>query len=158
MKRTVERSRTIENTSLTSLLLVLVVLLLAPAAHAGIADSPVPKLQGQNAVHVYSVPYFNHSSAFGVSFQCTSTDTSPIIVGVELWDQNGSLLNDASATSVTVQPGATEDWGHPPPLALVLLATWAVASRPAPRAFLLPRKRSFVPPSFGTILEGYRTG
>jgi hypothetical protein len=52
------RVRSIENTPLGLLVTLLVVLLLAPAAQAGIADSPLPELvAGKKTLHVYSVPW-----------------------------------------------------------------------------------------------------
>jgi hypothetical protein len=78
-----------------------------PAA-AGIADSPVPLLMGQKAQVLYSVPGVINAGSLGTYFSCTSAAKTPSIVAVEVFqDSGGAPLNDASATSLSVPPGAT---------------------------------------------------
>ena len=81
----------------------------APAS-AGIADSPLPELvPGEKTFHVFSVP----GIIIGVGnlesfFNCTSLDTDPMQVGVELFGLGGGApVNNAVATSLSLAPGAT---------------------------------------------------
>jgi hypothetical protein len=75
---------------------------------AGIADSPLPVLvAGKKTYHLYSVP--GVLSFIGANlatyFACTSTDTATMQVGVEVFDSNAYLSNDAAATSFSLTPG-----------------------------------------------------
>jgi hypothetical protein len=85
----------------------LLALLVASAAGAQISSDP-PTLQGEPSVHAWTVPGVISNSAMGTAMTCTNTLGSTVIVGVELFDAAGtSPLNGASATSVSVAPGAT---------------------------------------------------
>ena len=111
MKRfSATRVRATENTPREAFVIALVVLLLAPAAHAGIADSPLPTLvPGKKTFHVYSesTPGY-YVGICATYYNCTSTDTAPMQVGVEVFGApGGSAFNDPVATSLTVAPGAT---------------------------------------------------
>jgi hypothetical protein len=81
----------------------------AAPALAGVADSPLPVLlAGKSTLHLYSVPGVVNNGAFATVFACTSTDTAPMRVGVEVFgDFGGVPQNDAVATSVSLDPGAT---------------------------------------------------
>ncbi len=106
--------RAIENTPLTVFLLLLGVLILPPAAHAGIADSPLPVLvAGQTTLFVYSVPGVRHGGGLATFFSCTSLEPSATIqVGVEVFGgPGGAPVNDAAATSLSLAPGATQTFG-----------------------------------------------
>ncbi len=82
------------------------------AAWAGVADSPLPVLEeGKGTLHLYSVPGVFVRGILGTYFSCTSTDTGPMTVGVEVFSQSGFLLNDAAATALPVNPGATVMFG-----------------------------------------------
>src|SRR5439155_25538208 len=87
--------------------------LAAPQARAGIADSPLPVLTaGATTLHLYSVPSAIASGGLGTYFGCTSTDTRPMQVGVEIFFSGGGPPgNDAVATSLSVAPGATVIFG-----------------------------------------------
>src|SRR5207237_1647611 len=89
------------------------VALAVPQARAGIADSPLPELvPGQTTFHLYSVPSIIAGGGLGTYFGCTSTDTAPMQVGVELFfSAGGAPANDAVATSLSVGPGATVIFG-----------------------------------------------
>ena len=78
-------------------------------AVAGIADSPLPVLTaGAKTLHLYSVPSVIRGGGLETFFGCTSTDTAPVQVGVELFiSAGGAPANDAAATSLTVAPGQT---------------------------------------------------
>jgi len=90
------------------LVIGLAVLACHPAAvSAGIADSPVPALQGEKALHLFSVSGVVTAGGLGTYFSCTSSSTATVRLSVELFDQDGNPLNDASAVSVSVAPGAT---------------------------------------------------
>src|SRR5438128_4260289 len=93
--------------------LVAVALLAARLAQAGIADSPLPVLTaGATTLHLYSVPGVISNGALSTFFGCTSTDTAPMQVGVELFGPaGGAPFNDAAATSLSVAPGATVMFG-----------------------------------------------
>ena len=54
---------------------------------AGIADSPLPVLTvGVDTLHLYSVPgVIGGAGGLSTFFSCTSTDTAPMQVGVELF-------------------------------------------------------------------------
>ena len=66
--------------------LLALALLAASPALAGIADSPLPVLSpGEPTYHVYSVPGVVGNGGLGTFFSCTSTDTVPVQVGVEVF-------------------------------------------------------------------------
>ena len=99
------------------LALLAVIVLIGPVAtrpaFAGIADSPLPVLvAGKKTLHLYSLPYPVISGSLGAFFTCTSADTAPVQVGVELFFPGGGApANDAVATSLSVAPGATVTFG-----------------------------------------------
>jgi len=82
-------------------------------ARAGIADSPLPVLiVGEKTLHLYSVPGAINFVGLGTFFSCTSTDTTAMEVGVEVFGTSGGApLNDAAATSINLIPGATATFG-----------------------------------------------
>lgn len=82
-------------------------------AFAGIADSPLPELEvGKSTSHLYSVPGVMGGTCFATYFSCTSMDTAPMRVGVELFFSAGGLpANDAVVSSLSVNPGATVVFG-----------------------------------------------
>jgi len=85
----------------------------APAL-AGIADTPLPViLPGSTTLHLYSVPgVIGGGGGVSTFFSCTSTDTVPIQVGVEVFGSlGGGAANDAVTTSLSVVPGATVIFG-----------------------------------------------
>ncbi len=88
------------------------VTVVAPA-FAGIADTPLPVLSaGATTLHLYSVPGVEATGVLETYFSCTSTDTTTMQVGVELFDSaGGAPINDAVATSLAVAPGATVIFG-----------------------------------------------
>jgi len=110
------RVRSTENTPRAGLLIMLVILLLSPAAQAGIADSPLPTLlAGKKTLHLYSVAGGLSQIGLETVFACTSTDTAAQQVGVERFFQSGgSAGNDAVATSVSVGPGHTVTFATEP--------------------------------------------
>ena len=95
-------------------IVVLIGALMTTPALAGIADSPLPVLMaGETTLHLYSVPgVISGAGGLATFFSCTSTDTAPMQVGVELFfAPGGAPANDAAATSLTVAPGATVTFG-----------------------------------------------
>src|SRR5437667_5912295 len=97
-----------------SVLAACAALFAAPQARAGIADSPLPVLSaGATTFHLYSVPgVIGGGLGLGTFFSCTSTDTATMQVGVELFGPPGGAPgNDATATSLSVAPGATVMFG-----------------------------------------------
>lgn len=94
-------------------LLMVAVLLGTARAWAGIADSPLPVLSaGETTLHLYSAPGIIAGGGVGTFFACTSTDSTNMQVGVELFGPGGGAPgNDAAATSLTLAPGATVIFG-----------------------------------------------
>ncbi len=82
-------------------------------AFAGIVDSPLPELlAGKTTYHLYSVLGITNPGGTAVMFSCTSTDTAPMQVGVELFGQfGGAPSNDAAASSVSAVSGQTVIFG-----------------------------------------------
>jgi hypothetical protein len=100
---------------------VALTLSVAPAARAGIADSPLPVLvAGQTTLHLYSVPGVINSAGLGTYFSCTSTDTTAVQVCVEVFGFAGGapISNDCSMTSLSVPPGGTETFGTSAPVGI----------------------------------------
>ena len=91
------------------------VLLVAQVASAGIKDSPLPTLSaGATTYHLYSVPgVVNDGPSFlATYFSCTSTSTSSIVVGVEVFGASGGgPLNNAATTAVTIPAGGSVRFG-----------------------------------------------
>ena len=101
----------IENSPLNIFVTLLTVLALAPAALAGIVDSPVPSL-GPHTKVAYSVTGVINSPFLGTYFACTSTASSAQQVGVEVFGATGGApVTDAVATQWTLNPGATVLFG-----------------------------------------------
>jgi len=88
-------------TRLLAVVTIALVSVLPTRVRAGIADSPLPVLQaGATTQFLYSVPGVESNSALETYFSCTSIDTAPMQVGVELFDApGGSPVNDAAASS-----------------------------------------------------------
>jgi hypothetical protein len=87
---------------------------LAAPAFAGIADSPLPELlPGATTYHLYSVPgVIGGFTGLATFFSCTSTDTVPMQVGVEIFPGTGGApTNDAVTTSLSIPSGATRIFG-----------------------------------------------
>ena len=78
---------------------------------AGIADKPLPLLNGGKSQHVYSVPGVIKLGVFETLFMCTSAETEETIrVGVEVFDDaGGNPANDVGAGegAIDVGPGET---------------------------------------------------
>ncbi len=88
----------------TTVALALALATFPAPARAGIADSPLPAGLG---THVWSVAGVVDNGLIKTVFGCTNTGTSPITVGVELFDRVGTLSNVAGATALTFGPGAS---------------------------------------------------
>ena len=102
---------------------------IASPAIAGIADSPLPVLlAGNSTFHLYSVPGVRSSLGLGTYFDCTSTNTAPVQIGVEIsYDTGGPPANDAAATSVSVAAGQTVTFGTRTPVGLDINVDLGVA-------------------------------
>lgn len=106
------RVRSVENNPLSAVLIALATLTLTSAAHAGIADSPLPVLEaGKKTHHVYSVPGVIEQNIVGTFFSCTSTDTAAMKVGVQLFDTVGYNGGVDPAPALTILPGGTRTFG-----------------------------------------------
>ena len=123
--------------------LVAVLTLAAVPALAGIADSPLPVLEaGKTTVHLYAVPGVIDIGGLITFFACTSTDTAPMKVGVELFFSGGGApANDAVATSLTVGPGATVFFGTGPSVGISInLNVGGLASKGSARILSTSKK------------------
>lgn len=79
---------------------------------AGIVDTPLPVLDPMKpTLHLYSVPGMPIAESPQTYFACTSTDTSPLTIGIEVFNSSGFLVNDATATAVTLNSGETRVFG-----------------------------------------------
>ncbi len=105
--------RRLKSAPLRVLLTAFAVLGVATGAHAGIADTPLPTLVvGKSTLYLYSVPGVISFGGLESVFSCTSTDTTAMQVGVELFGNGGGdAVNDAVATPLNVAPGATVTFG-----------------------------------------------
>ena len=103
-----------KKSALTTFVLALPVMWGAPT-FAGIVDTALPELAaGKTTYHLYSVSGVNGGGGaqFGTYFSCTSTDSTPIQVGVQIFVAGGGgPANDAAATSLSVGPGQTVLFG-----------------------------------------------
>lgn len=94
-------------------LLLGVVFLVFSAAHAraGIANTPLPQFaDGKQSVAVLSVPGVVKRGRLQTDFLCTSLDSSPVDIGVEVFAPDGTLLNRVSVGEgaiLNVSPGRT---------------------------------------------------
>ncbi len=83
----------------------------ARAARAGIGDSPLPRFaDGKPSVRIAAIPGVVKRGSLQTDFLCTSFDSTPVDIGVEIFDTNGPLLNDVSAgvgAVLNVGPGQT---------------------------------------------------
>lgn len=86
--------------------------LLVGTAQAQLFSDPPPPLMGQPSFHLYSVPGVTGNGILHTYFACTNTTNANIRVGVETFGAlGGGALDDPSATSLDVAPGATATFG-----------------------------------------------
>ena len=86
----------------------LAVLVSAPLMTDASVLDPPPLLQGQTSRALFTVSGVTTAGGIGTYFSCTSAATVSILVSVELFDAAGTTpINDASAVSVNLAPGAT---------------------------------------------------
>jgi hypothetical protein len=88
----------------------LAVLTLTAAAHAGVVDSPLPVISGSDPTkHVFTVPdVLNSPVLLATVFQCTSLDTVPLNIAVEVFaNAGGGPLNSATSGTLIVGVGQT---------------------------------------------------
>ncbi len=75
----------------------LTALALAAPAHAGIADTPLPQFSdGKASQLILAVPGVIKRARLQTDFLCTSFDSVPVDVGVEIFDTAGVRLNDVA--------------------------------------------------------------
>jgi hypothetical protein len=88
-------------------------------APAGVVDSPIP---APFTRHVFTVPGVVESGlGLDAFFSCTNLDSVAVTVGVELFlGIGGPAVNDATATSLAVAPGATVRFGTSPAVGLTV--------------------------------------
>lgn len=67
-------------------------------ADAGIADTPLPQFaDGKAGIVVLAIPGVIKRDRLQTEFQCTSLDSAPVDVGVEVFGPDGTLMNDIHA-------------------------------------------------------------
>lgn len=107
-------------------LAVLLALAAQPAA-AGIGDSPLPVFpDGSASVVVYRVAGVVKRTRAQTDFLCTSLDSRPVHVGVEIFGPDGARLNDVHAgigVAANVAPGQTVTIGTSATAALLETVT-----------------------------------
>ncbi len=83
----------------------------AQRAEAGIADTPLPRFaDGTPSVRVAAVPGIVKRMRLQTDFLCTSLDSRPVHIGVQIFGPDGVLLNDVGAgvgAILNVTPGQT---------------------------------------------------
>ncbi len=118
---------------------------------AGIADSPLPVLvAGQTTQFLYSVPGVISSGGLGTYFSCTSVDTAPIQVCVEIFGFAGgaAISNDCSLTSLSVPPGGTEIFGTISPAGISIQSNLAPGAVSRGSARILATSKKLVCTAF----------
>jgi hypothetical protein len=89
-----------------ALVLLVVAVLASQTAQAGLAD-PTPTLGGQPSFHLWSVPGVVNNG-YSTIFACSNSTSTAIRIGVEVFGAaGGASLNNASATSLVLQAGAS---------------------------------------------------
>src|SRR5262245_4743590 len=87
----------------------------AGPARAGIADSPLPQFaDGKPSVRLLSIPGVVKRNQLQTEFLCTSFESTPMNIGVEIFDKDGTLLNDVhggNGALLGVNPGQTVTFG-----------------------------------------------
>lgn len=79
----------------------------ADRAVAGIADTPLPTLNGEAALHVYSIlGIVKDVGGMQTLVSCTSTASAAVSVGIQVFKANGDL--SLSAGVVVLAPGETK--------------------------------------------------
>ncbi len=118
----------------------------AVPAHAGIADSPLPVLQaGTTTLFLYSVPGVVVGGDLGAYFSCTSTDTTAMTVGVEVFSSGGGgPVNDATATAVNLASGATVIFGTGPSAEYGVDQTLGIGDLPHGSARILSTSKKLI--------------
>lgn len=105
----------------------------APAL-AGIPDSPLPTFSdGKQSVLVLAVPGVVNRGRMETDFFCTSFDSEPVDIGVEIFDSSGTLLNDVTAgvgAVLNVAMGSTVTIGTSGTAAFLETLTIPVATLP----------------------------
>lgn len=91
-----------------------------PPGLAGIADDPVPPLQGQSAKLVYSVTNVVNNGNLSTYFTCTNVDAGDVVVGVQIFGASGFSFNDPSASSLILPAGVTKIFGTSTAAALTI--------------------------------------
>jgi hypothetical protein len=60
---------------------------------------------------LFTVAGVMNTGSFGTYFACTNTDTGPVIVGVEVFDQGGTSTNNPTTTAVSLGSQASVLFG-----------------------------------------------
>lgn len=101
-------------------------LALTGPAVAGVVDSPIPAPFTQ---HVFTVPGVIRNGSSGTFFSCTNLDLVNVTIGVEVFSAlGGAAVNDAAATSLSVQPGGTRIFGTITPVGYSIDSNLAAGS------------------------------
>ena len=78
-----------------------------PGARAGILDSPIPQLNAQKTSSLFTASGVVSAGGLATLFSCTNASTDAADVSVQLFGDDGTLVNDAASVAVTVGVGGT---------------------------------------------------
>lgn len=151
---------------------LLVVAAAASTAVAGIADSPLPRFSnGKTSVPVFFVTGVVKRGPLQTDFLCTSFAAAPVDIGVEIFDADGTRLNDvntgagavldvAPGQTVTIATSGTRAFLETTVVPLVKVSQGSarvVASAPDVRCNAVIVDDAFMPPaSLATLSPGVR--
>jgi len=94
------------NATLTRIVLTLLLLSLGRPAAAGLGDTPLPTFaDGTPAQAVYTALGVIKNNNLETDFVCTSLDSVPVDVGIQVFDETGALRNDVTAAGTLCNGG-----------------------------------------------------
>ena len=94
------------NATLTRIVLTLLLLSLGRPAAAGLGDTPLPTFaDGTPAQAVYTALGVIKNNNLETDFVCTSLDSAPVDVGIQVFDETGALRNDVTAAGTLCNGG-----------------------------------------------------
>jgi len=94
------------NATLTRIVLTLLLLSLGRPAAAGLGDTPLPTFaDGKPAQAVYTALGVIKNNNLETDFVCTSLDSVPVDVAIQVFDETGALRNDVTAAGTLCNGG-----------------------------------------------------
>jgi hypothetical protein len=106
----------------------------------------IGQVVGQTTLHLDSVPGVvnDAGSALATYFLCTSTSRSPQVVGVEVFNDIGSLVNDATTTKFTLSADGAVNFGTAGSVSIGVHENLSVGALPAGAAGILSTSKSLI--------------